>query len=90
MQMKVHNKGQVVIPADIRRQLDIAVGDHLEVEIDPDGQRIVLKKPQGGVTYRLGGALHSYAADKPFPTKQQIEEALRDGLVVEYRRTSRP
>ena len=43
MQMKVHNKGQVVIPAAIRKELGIVIGDELDVEIDLRREGIILK-----------------------------------------------
>ena len=80
MLMKVHNKGQVVIPVDIRRQLDISIGDHLEVEVDTQQGQIRLHKPVSSVSYRVGGSLASYAADKPFPSAEDAAQALRNGL----------
>ena len=43
MLTKVHNKGQVVIPAQVRKQLGIDVGDFLEVEVKPDEGKIELR-----------------------------------------------
>ena len=80
MRMKVHNKGQVVIPVDIRRQLDISIGDHLDVEVDVEQGQIRLRKPVTSVSYRVGGSLASFAADKPFPSTEEAAQALRDAL----------
>ena len=83
MLMKVHNKGQVVIPAALRRELDIAIGDHLEVEIDAEQRRIELRKPSGPQSSRLAGSLRSYASGKPFPTDKPLGVALRHGLAAD-------
>ena len=40
--MKVHSKGQAVIPAQIHRGLGIAIGDQLDAHIDIGAQRIEL------------------------------------------------
>ena len=48
METKLSSKGQVVLPASLRRKLDIRPGDALEVRID--GRNIVLsprRKPAG-------------------------------------------
>ena len=42
MQVRVHKKGVIVIPAEIRKKLNIAEGSVLELEVE--GDRIVLKK----------------------------------------------
>ncbi len=80
MLMKVFNKGQVVIPAEIRRSFDIHVGDYLEVEIDRKKHGIALHKPEQKRAQSLAGSLSSYAGNKPFPTSGQMKEALAKGL----------
>jgi len=78
--MKVHNKGQVVIPAHIRKQLGIDIGDLLEVEIDAAEGKIELRRPVEGRAAELAGSLRSYARGKPFPTQRDMAEALRKAL----------
>ena len=78
--MKVHNKGQVVIPAHIRRELGIEIGDLLEVEVLPEEGRIELRRRTEQTAGALAGSLSRYAGDKPFPTRDQIQDALRRGL----------
>ena len=81
MLMKVHNKGQVVIPAQVRKQLGIDVGDVLEVEIVPEEGKIELRRPVQRKARSLGGSLKKYARGKRFPSRRAMEEALRWGLV---------
>lgn len=80
MLMKVHNKGQVVIPAEVRKQLGIDVGDVLEVEVMPDEGKIELRRPAQGKAQSLAGSLKQYARGKRFPSDGQIEAALRREL----------
>ena len=82
MLMKVHNKGQVVIPALIREQLGIDVGDVLEVEVLPDQGKIELRLPGQSRAHSLAGSLKQYARGKRFPSDRQIADALRKGLTL--------
>ncbi len=81
MLMKVHNKGQVVIPAQVREQLGIDVGDVLEVEVLPQEGKIQLRRPSETRARSLAGSLKQYARGKRFPSDRRIAEALRRGLV---------
>lgn len=78
---KVHNKGQVVIPAQVRRQLGIDVGDYLEVEIKPEEGKIELRRPVQGRARSLAGSLSRYARGKKFPSHRRMAEELRRGLL---------
>jgi AbrB family looped-hinge helix DNA binding protein len=78
--MKVFNKGQVVIPAQIRRALGIEIGDSLEVRIDADHACIQLSKPAVRESAALAGSLARYAARRAFPTKRSMRRALAQGL----------
>ena len=78
--MKVHRKGQVVIPAVVRRQLGIDIGDVLEVDVIPEEGKIELRRPSPTKARSLAGSLREYARDKSFPSERRIAEALRRGL----------
>ena len=80
MLMKVHPKGQVVIPAEIRRRLGIAIGDVLEVEIIPEEGKIELRRASPVSADSLAGSLAQYACGKTFPSEREMAEALREGL----------
>jgi len=43
--MTVSSKGQVVLPADIRRRLGLMAGTQMEVIEEPDGVRLVVARP---------------------------------------------
>ena len=80
MQMKVHNKGQVVIPAAIRKELGIVIGDELDVEIDLRREGIILKKHSGNTSSKLAGSLRQYKKGRCFPSRREMHERLRHGL----------
>ncbi|BFI74501.1 AbrB/MazE/SpoVT family DNA-binding domain-containing protein [Sulfurisphaera ohwakuensis] len=42
MEVKVHKKGIIVIPAEVRRRLNIREGSYMELEVE--GDKIVLKR----------------------------------------------
>ncbi|BAB66133.1 AbrB/MazE/SpoVT family DNA-binding domain-containing protein [Sulfurisphaera tokodaii] len=42
MKVKVHKKGIIVIPADVRRRLNISEGSYMELEVE--GDKIILKR----------------------------------------------
>jgi AbrB family looped-hinge helix DNA binding protein len=83
MLMKVFNKGQVVIPSAMRKKLKLEVGDLLDVSLDESENALVLTKLKQSLSSELAGSFAKHAEGKPFPTKSQMEEALRKGLIGE-------
>lgn len=82
--MKIFPKGQVIIPADLRRRYNIDIGDQIEFVTCEEG--ILLKpskeKPGSGpVVDALYGMLHNYAEGREFPDKPSIEKATEAGFV---------
>jgi len=73
-------KGQVVIPAKLRRQFNIQEGTRAIVEATPEG--ILLKPVTKHAIARLRGILKRKAGDKPFSEEwaehQSAEKALED------------
>jgi len=69
---RVTSKGQVTIPADVRRALKIDQGDDLVFEVTSERsvQLKVLKRQ------RLSELYGSLPATRPFPGKEEIREAL--------------
>jgi AbrB family looped-hinge helix DNA binding protein len=80
MLMKIHAKGQVVIPAEVRKQMGIEVGDVLEVEVLPEEGKIELRVPAQSRSQLLEGSLKEYARGKRFPSERQMTETLRRGI----------
>ena len=81
MLRKVHNKGQVVIPAAMREELGISTGDHLDVRFDAAQKCIELRKSTaGGSAGDLAGSLREYGRGKPFPSRDEAKQILQRGL----------
>ncbi len=79
MLMKVFNKGQVVIPAEIRKSLGIEVGDLVEVSLNNDA--LVIKKSCQRKSSQLAGSLTTFGQGKRFPSRDVMRMALTNGLV---------
>jgi len=79
MLMKVFNKGQVVIPGDIRKVFGIQIGEMLDVEINEKKKCIELKKPVYHAE-NLAGSLSKYAKGKPFPSNKDMHKSLAEGM----------
>lgn len=82
MLMKVFNKGQVVVPADVRRQMDLHPGDMVDVEFNPKRQCVELHKAKA-LCGQLAGSLASYASQREFPTRKQMHETFAKGITRE-------
>ena len=58
MRMKIYNKGQVVIPAELRKKYNMVVGDYVEVELDENCIKL-MPVQSVGVVDALFGALRN-------------------------------
>ena len=83
MRMKVFNKGQVVIPVQMRKRLGIKPGDSVEVNLDPEHRSIEVHKPEEHEAHALAGSLAAYAKRKSVPSRKQMQEALKQGMTDE-------
>jgi AbrB family looped-hinge helix DNA binding protein len=73
---RVTSKGQVTLPADIRRALDIEQGDDLVFDLAPDrtvNLRVVKRR-------RLSELYGALPATRPFPGKEAIREEVGQAL----------
>lgn len=80
MLMKVFNKGQVVIPAGIRKTLGINIGDLLDVSIDENKKTIEMKPHTTSTAKLLAGSLSRYKRNKKFPSKKEMSRLLGKGM----------
>lgn len=80
---KMSERGQVVIPKEVRDRLRIAVGDRLEVVERPDG--VLLRKPSDGksgrsfeeITVRLREIASAY--NGPPVSIEEMNETIAEG-----------
>ena len=80
MLAKVFSKGQIVIPAVLRKAFGIKIGDKVNLVVEKDGIKITLVKKQA-TTEELAGVFHKYAKGKPSLTEEEIEKATEEGFV---------
>ncbi|MES1242759.1 MAG: AbrB/MazE/SpoVT family DNA-binding domain-containing protein [Acidobacteriota bacterium] len=80
---KVTSKGQVTIPFEVRKALDIEQGDDLLFEVDSDQTahlRVVKRR-------KLSDFYGSLPAQRPFPGKDAIREEFGRDLGVRAKRS---
>jgi len=78
--LKVHDRGQIVIPASVRKKYRIEIGETVDLE-DRDNY-IILKPSKKKSLMDLAGSVKS---NKPFPSRKTIKrivskEFSKDGL----------
>lgn len=73
----VTRKGQVTIPAELRRELGIEVGDTVEMRLD--GSRIDVRKRDRSIAERTKGMFRKAVPNPPF-TREQEREAFAEAM----------
>src|ERR1035437_6998833 len=84
MLAKVFNKGQVVIPAALRKKFDIVIGERVNIIVEEDGIKIMPVKKKVDAK-ELFGVFHKYAGGKPFLTEEEIEKATEKNLLKDLK-----
>lgn len=79
---RVTSKGQVTIPSDVRKALDLHQGDDLVFEVTSE-RSVKLKVVKRRSLSDLYGSL---PATQPFPGKEEIRESVGRELGKELRR----
>lgn len=72
----VTRKGQITIPAEVRRALSIEEGDKVSIEVE--GGTIRLER-YGSVVERTAGALRAYAESPPL-TAEELRVAAEEAI----------
>jgi AbrB family looped-hinge helix DNA binding protein len=79
----ITTKGQVTIPAEIRKILNISVGDKVYfTEIEKKERKVVFKIIPQGVVEELAGALSTKIKDKNF---KEVRKKAGQLLVQKYK-----
>ncbi len=73
MKAKVFNKGQIVIPAALRKAFGIEIGGNVELIVMKDGIKIVPVKRKR-TAKSLAGVFKNYAKNKKIPSEREIEK----------------
>jgi len=84
MLAKVFNKGQIVIPAALRKALGIKIGDKVNLIVEKDGIKITLVKKQA-TAEKLAGVFSKYAKGKPSITEEEIESATEKEFIEGFK-----
>ena len=71
----VTRKGQVTIPVEMRRALDLNEGDRVEISLEEDG--VKLRRSSGSVVARTAGALRS---NTPPASAEELREIAERGI----------
>ncbi len=81
MLSKIFNKGQIVIPARLRRKYNLEIGSKINIIEAEDGVKIVPAEGEIKVE-ALAGIFKDYAKDREVPTKDEIT-TITEGYFVE-------
>ncbi len=74
------SKGQVTIPAEIRKQLGLSPGDRIAFRKSADG---IVIEPATSVVRRTAGMLNRFARNSPAATIEEMDEAIAAGWADE-------
>jgi len=80
MLAKVFNKGQIVIPAALRKKFSIEIGERVNIIVEKDGIKITPAKKRVDAKELLG-VFYKYAKKRPFPKEIEIEKATEEEFV---------
>lgn len=83
MQVKVFNKGQLVIPVGLRKRYGIEIGKTVEIRDEKDGIKIVSSREKGSIG-ELQGIFSKYAKGRIL-RKERVEKATERGFTEGYR-----
>ena len=76
----ITRKGQITLPAEMRRALDLKQGDRVAVSLEAEGLRV---RPTKGVVAATAGALKS---DRPPLSERELREEFEEGVAEEVSR----
>lgn len=76
MEITATTKGQIVIPSSIRQKLGIKTGTRIQVELDEDNARIILKPITREYIHSLRGRFRGKGLLKELMEEKEKEKAL--------------
>ena len=87
----VTRKGQITIPADLRRRLGIEIGDQVSIELDGNGVHVA-RRTSADTVRILSGSLNAYAVNTHMTGQELIDsekEAFAQAIVDDWVETER-
>lgn len=85
MKMKVYNKGQVILPASIRKKYNINIGDKVDVLIEKDGIKIIPVK-KVNVTDELFGIINKQSYNYHEPSNEEIYKVTEEEFIKGWKK----
>lgn len=82
MQSKVYQKGQIVIPVELRKKYGIEIGSTVNVIPEKKYLKIVPLKRKESILDIAG----CFKSKKPFPNKQEIDKLSSQGYIKDHKR----
>jgi AbrB family looped-hinge helix DNA binding protein len=76
METVTTSKGQVVIPAKIRRKFGIKEGTHIQIDIDDENKRIILTPVTREYVNNLRGKYKGKGLMKALKAEKEMEKGL--------------
>ena len=76
METTTTTKGQIVIPSSVRRKLGIKTGTRIQVELDEENARIILKPITREYIHSLRGRFRGKGLLKELMNEKEKEKAL--------------
>jgi|GEM_PF-2006145 len=79
----ITTKGQVTIPSEVRKMLDITIGDKASfTDVVPSERKIVIKIIPANIVDELAGSLHSKVK---YTDQKKVRKALQLSLAKKYK-----
>lgn len=69
IRVQMTSKGQVTIPVELRRELGLAAGEELLLEVEREAEHLTLRRPAS-----LPSLYRSAPATRPYPGRTEVRE----------------
>lgn len=82
--MRIFNKGQVVIPAVLRKKYNIKIGDVIEIVPETNAIKLIPTKKESLVD-KLFGVFASYKEGKALLTEEEIDKVTEEEFFIKHK-----
>jgi bifunctional DNA-binding transcriptional regulator/antitoxin component of YhaV-PrlF toxin-antitoxin module len=80
MLVELQGEGRIVIPPALRMKIGLKDGDLVELQFNPQQGSLSLRRREPTKSEQLAGSFARHAANKKFPCRKQMNEAVAKGL----------